>query len=486
MDDAVPAGRSPATPLVWAILLVFLAVLLASLLGIFTRPIGRLATFWPANALMLGMFLRSSRPLTPWHWVAGMAGFVVADAVTGADLQFNLLMNFGNLVSVAAGVFLYRHIEPDERILHRPASVLRMLVNVTGAAVCCGVIGGGIYVILFNGNPLEGAKFWFASELLSYMAILPIILTWPPRVWTWRAFRAPPDPRQAAHTLLPLAALAFSCIAAIILGGPGAVSYPVPALLWCALSYPLFATSLIAFGYILFSLASIDMGSLAVFQTFDDWDAQMSIRLGITLIAIGPLIVASVSYGRRQLMSRLRSMATTDQLTGVSNRGGYFERADKALQRLAATGRPVALLMIDIDGFKGVNDTFGHAAGDETLIAFASAIRAQLPADAPLGRLGGEEFSALLPEASEDAARQIADRVRIACGLSAVCLPDGRRVSTTVSVGIVHLPVARGSPGELLATADRALYRAKQTGRDRVEIEPMPQSAADMPLGQPA
>ena len=294
------------------------------------------------------------------------------------------------------------------------------------------------------------------------------------------------DPGRLARSLMPLLALVISFAAAILLGGPGALSYPVPALLWCALSYPLFATSALAFSYILFSLASIDLGSLAVLDDLDSWDAQTSLRLGITLVAIAPLIVASVTYNRRQLLNRLRTLATTDQLTGILNRSAFLESAEQRLRELVAAQQPVALLMIDIDRFKAVNDTYGHAAGDQTLVAVAGAIRSALPPGAFVGRLGGEEFGALLPAAGEAFAGQVAERARAACAASAIVLADGQRVSATISVGLVQLPAALGSTAELLAAADRALYRAKRTGRNRVEVEAPPHAGAGLPLPAPA
>ncbi|MGY2047095.1 diguanylate cyclase [Methylobacterium sp. JK268] len=151
-----------------------------------------------------------------------------------------------------------------------------------------------------------------------------------------------------------------------------------------------------------------------------------------------------------------RMRALTDPLTGVRNRRGLEEGGDALLAAGGAT-----LLLFDLDHFKRVNDTYGHAVGDAVLIGFCAAARALLPPRAVLGRLGGEEFVCLLP--ADVAAGPVAERIRRAVASSRPAEPPDLRV--TVSVG-----AARGGlPFDgLLARADRALYEAKRRGRNRV------------------
>lgn len=156
---------------------------------------------------------------------------------------------------------------------------------------------------------------------------------------------------------------------------------------------------------------------------------------------------------------RLRRLAETDPLTGVHNRRGFTALAAAALE-----AGPAALLMVDIDGFKQVNDCHGHAFGDEVLVAVAAACLRTVRERDVVGRLGGEEFGILLPGAGLLPAVEVAERLRRAVrGLRF----DGVEVAVTASIGVAAAP-----PGhrldDLLAAADAELYRAKRGGRDRV------------------
>jgi diguanylate cyclase (GGDEF)-like protein len=166
-----------------------------------------------------------------------------------------------------------------------------------------------------------------------------------------------------------------------------------------------------------------------------------------------------------QQMARL---ATIDSLTGLVNRRAFFERTESA--RLLATRlrSPIALMMIDIDHFKRLNDRFGHATGDEALCLFADTAQQTLREHDIMGRLGGEEFALVLPGTDLDGAVLAADRLRRAIAAAPLAV-SGDAYSMTVSIGVVVI-----DPNEhinsALARADHALYAAKSAGRDRVEV----------------
>ena len=165
----------------------------------------------------------------------------------------------------------------------------------------------------------------------------------------------------------------------------------------------------------------------------------------------------------------IRQLSLADTLTGIANRRALDAHTEEALARCARNGEVLWLFMIDVDHFKAVNDTFGHAVGDQVLAAFASQLRDCLRQGDFIARLGGEEFVILVPNASREAVAAFAERLRraIAAGIH----PDVGRV--TASLG-----VAGSCPGEradaLFARADAALYRAKSGGRNRVEIAAAP------------
>lgn len=171
-----------------------------------------------------------------------------------------------------------------------------------------------------------------------------------------------------------------------------------------------------------------------------------------------------------------RRAATIDSLTGVYNRRAFFERAERLVRRSEVDSRPLAVLLFDIDRFKQINDRFGHPVGDRLLIEFTTLATQLLRPTDLFGRIGGEEFAAILPGAPSEAALAAAERIRAAFG--AVIVTEGEAdVRATVSVGITVIDGDTVGLDRMIAVADRALYRAKHNGRNAVEIEPAPPGA---------
>jgi diguanylate cyclase (GGDEF)-like protein/PAS domain S-box-containing protein len=168
---------------------------------------------------------------------------------------------------------------------------------------------------------------------------------------------------------------------------------------------------------------------------------------------------------RKRYEERLQHMADHDPLTGLPNRRS-FERAlgrhAAGIRRYGASG---ALLVLDLDGFKHVNDTHGHAAGDELIVRCADALRSRLRDTDVLARLGGDEFAVLLPRGGDDEAIAAAD------ALVDVIRSTGR---VTVSIGVAGFDAVTATADEVLVRADRAMYEAKATGRDRVAVHRRP------------
>jgi diguanylate cyclase (GGDEF)-like protein len=186
----------------------------------------------------------------------------------------------------------------------------------------------------------------------------------------------------------------------------------------------------------------------------------------LVLYAVGTVLVTIMLVSERTIGLH-KTAALTDALTGMFNRRGFTETANEMIARQAKLGQSVALLLFDIDRFKLINDGFGHPAGDEILKIFAATLTQTLRTTDLSGRMGGEEFAALLPCGQAEAAIA-AERVRLAFASSDIAVDD-ELVVTTVSTGIA----AAAAPvklEELLASADLALYRAKANGRNRIEL----------------
>lgn len=169
-----------------------------------------------------------------------------------------------------------------------------------------------------------------------------------------------------------------------------------------------------------------------------------------------------------QSQVELRYSATMDGLTGVYNRQEFNRLLQAELERSQRYGHPCSLIMIDIDHFKKLNDTYGHPAGDEALRCFASLIKQQIrPAD-QIARYGGEEFSIILPETSNGDAFYLAERLRQAIAAHTIQITQWQTVKITSSIGIAVFPNDADSASALISASDQALYIAKRSGRNRV------------------
>jgi diguanylate cyclase (GGDEF)-like protein len=170
-----------------------------------------------------------------------------------------------------------------------------------------------------------------------------------------------------------------------------------------------------------------------------------------------------------RIAANFRRASLIDPLTGVTNRRGFFEIGERLLARASLGKEPVALVMFDLDRFKRINDRFGHAAGDEVLLAFCRLASAQMRPTDLFARIGGEEFATLLPNAAAQDALLLAERVRAAIEAAPQMVQE-RVVRMTVSAGVASSNEGTIALGVFLGAADNALYRAKAAGRNRVEM----------------
>ncbi|WP_454848308.1 diguanylate cyclase [Rhizobium binxianense] len=461
---------SPATAAWLRAAIVALVVFLASLFGILTRPVGYLAVLWPANAILLGMMVRYPA-LTSWQgWVAAFIAYLAADLVTGGTLFVTFWLTAANMAGVGAGYLVFRRLPEEDRRLQRPLSIILLFLVCVASAVASAVVGSGAARLLFARNMLTGFGFWFTTELVNYVVVLPIIMTLPAMrdlrlLWLGGGERA-----EVLYNWIPAATLAASIALSIVLGGPGAFAYPVPALLWCALRYDLFTTALLTLFFSVVQMIALAEGVLP--QTGDVLMASMSIRLAVALIALVPLAVASINVTKNELLARLRYAVNYDFLTNAMTRGAFMERGAALLQeRSCARGGLLAVLMLDIDHFKSINDRHGHSSGDKVLKHFSAAVAGLLRKDDLLGRLGGEEFAVLLPKVTREDAVAIAERIRAAVETMEIVTDRGDRLKVTVSGGLIfHADPAHPCLDHLLSHADHALYRAKEEGRNRIVI----------------
>lgn len=216
-----------------------------------------------------------------------------------------------------------------------------------------------------------------------------------------------------------------------------------------------------------FLLPTILVFSAPTFTHSNAWFCAFGLQALLYAVAAAFFVVVLI---KDHALDQQRAAALTDPLTGLLNRRGFQEAVDRLIAKAAHKHGSVSLLAFDLDHFKGINDRFGHSAGDLALRLFASVAQANVRTTDVVGRLGGEEFVAVLPNEIADAV-VVAERIRTVFAAAAVEV-GGYRMDATVSIGAATALGSETNIRALTERADAALYCAKRNGRNRVEIAP--------------
>ncbi|WP_442785166.1 GGDEF domain-containing protein [Amycolatopsis sp. H20-H5] len=267
-----------------------------------------------------------------------------------------------------------------------------------------------------------------------------------------------------------------------------------PALSICAAALTYFATNTVITGMGLYLAAPEEA---TVSGCLGDWDDNV---LELSTLCVGGLLIAVMSYQpilmvlvfiplhvlqRSVLIKQLEVLATTDQKTQLLNAVTWQQGAEREVSRVEREGGSFGALMIDLDFFKKINDTYGHLAGDDVLKAVAALVKSETRAQDLAGRFGGEEFVALLTSSSKEDAAVTAERIRQRVSELVIHSRDNEGepvviVRQTASIGVAAFPLDGSSINEVMASADAAVYAAKRSGRNRVVSSP----ALDTPVGE--
>jgi diguanylate cyclase (GGDEF)-like protein len=196
------------------------------------------------------------------------------------------------------------------------------------------------------------------------------------------------------------------------------------------------------------------------------WMTVLSFEALLFTISIAFILLA---MAKERTEHRHKTAALVDPLTGIANRRAFLQDGEAQLKRQASDPHPIAVMLLDLDNFKSINDRFGHAIGDRVLTRFAEVAGGCIRRTDLFGRLGGEEFAAVLVDTTRERAIAVAEQIRTSFA-KATSDVDGRPVVATVSIGVVISYDAVLDISALLAQADHALYRAKDNGRNRTEI----------------
>ncbi|WP_308210265.1 GGDEF domain-containing protein [Amycolatopsis iheyensis] len=330
---------------------------------------------------------------------------------------------------------------------------------------------------------------WYLAGVVllppAWVALLAVVLYTHLWVRVWRQVRTRPAHRFVASTAWAmLSCFAASSVLALLglHGTPLQTPRGVFALCLAAVVFELVNVGLVAAGIYLYTS---QRSAADLIGTWEDNAFELATLClgGLTALALVEqpvlvvFVVAPLLLLHRYLLlkQQLQVAAVTDEKTGLLNTAGWHESAVREHTRAQRRGTPgFAVLMIDLDHFKRINDTYGHLTGDDVLAAVAVAISGSVRQGDTVGRFGGEEFVVLLPGIGRVDVLGIAERVRVAVGELNVVISTGTgtvRVSgLSVSIGVARHPDAGPTLDDVLRTADAALYRAKEGGRNQVAV----------------
>ena len=441
-----------------ALLLVAFSAYLVS--GLF-RALDGLSTFDIANAVMLALLARHPVLRTKSSYASIFIASAFAHFVFGQLWTTALLHAVADTLGVAAGVAVLAQSPHVVIQLQREQSALQVLWSSMVASATNTAL---MLPWLWQGGQAEltvQIAQWISMEFMNYVLIVPLILSYQAHQ-RWQL----PDWKM----LFPMLSLLASEAMATIVSGPGAIAFTLPAFLWCALRYPLFVTALLFTAFSVWKCHTLEFTNTSPVE-HSYLSAVISLRLGLSLLWLGPLTVACSHASRSEVLKRLHYASQHDHLTRTLVRATFLEYSEKALNKLRSQSAPMALLMMDIDHFKQVNDQHGHAMGDAVLQGFARTIGGMLRESDYMGRYGGEEFCACLPGIQLDDAKAVAERLRSAVLAYPFTTSKGEVLHVTVSMGLAHFTgdALPDSITDGLIEADALLYHAKTGGRNRVE-----------------
>lgn len=439
-----------------------LAVFAAAMVGILLRPIGYLSVFWPANQIALVLLVRYPRLLRPLGLLALFASFVAADLLTGTSLRLSAGFSTANLFGAVCGWLILRRQSERDLQMEGQYSALQVFFASGVAALASACIGGPVSAWAFELSLIQGLMMWWTGEWMNAMILLPFLLALP----SARKAVTGQERMPWALKLLPVLAVVGLEMTSYMVGNKvGSLVFSLPALLWCALSYRILPTAVITMA--VFVTKVIVISSTMGFVPSNFLDAA-TFRLGITMLILGPLSVAGAHAARTELLHRMRYQAHHDSLTDLLSRNGFVQASHSLLKRLTHEGSSAAVLMLDLDHFKRVNDSHGHASGDRLLRDVSSALAESLRPQDLLGRIGGEEFAVVLPNISFLDATTIADRLCQTVRSGQFHTAHNKPLQATLSIGLAYSQTLKAgdSLDDLLREADLALYQAKARGRD--------------------
>ena len=449
-----------------------------ALAGIIGRPLTFLAIFWPANAVLLGLFLRFPTLKNIGGWLGAFIGFMIADLITGNTFLVTLFLTLANLSHALVTLLLIHFFKLDYKQYNKGLTFL-YLFGISAFGGCLAAASFACLTVPHLPNTFMSMDriwidfgMWWTGEILNVIAFLPIVLAIPNQNTIQNYFQEYKQQPLQTEILLPFLGVVLSVILTHFFIGPGAIMFPIAALIWAALSYNLFFVSIINCGVCMLLYNALT--SYYITQSPDAYlETTLSVRIGLFMLALGPLTLTIISRNRQKLYHQILYLANHDGLTTTLNRRYFYEESERAIAKnTEKTAHSVTILLIDLDHFKKINDQYGHVIGDYVLQEFSRQVKAQIRSHDLFGRLGGEEFAILLKDLTLEQSIAIAQRICNTVFNTPIHLDDQRSLNISVSIGLSYQTLPYCVPfQQLIKRADDALYLAKEKGRNQLCLE---------------
>lgn len=438
-------------------------------------PPGYATSVWPPSGIALAALLLFGNRVWPGLWL----GAALANLAVAASPFAALVIGSGNTLEALAGAMLVRrHIAAGQPYLDRVKNVVKFVAVAALCSTVAATLGVGSLALAGMVPWPEFVQNWWTwwhGDATGIIIVAPLLLNW-----------------KLKHNIVwsPAKLLEASCFALSLLLTTyfvfSSTSRHFSILPLTFLILPLIIWAAFRFSRREVTTAGAVVCSIAVWYTVEQRGpfAQDTLNLSLllllafisTIVATGLMLSAAVDERSRamgklaQALHDLREQASTDPLTGLSNRRHLWEFLLREWIRSRRREGSLAVIMMDLDYFKRVNDEFGHEAGDVVLTEIATLLKAQIRGSDIACRFGGEEFALVLPDATLEAVQRRAEDIRAAVRRIDLKYRGEPLGGITASFGIALAPDHAADPESLLRASDQALYEAKAAGRDRVVI----------------
>ncbi len=420
-------------------------------------------TVWPCTGIALAAFLILGYRV----WPVILTGAFLVNLTTAGSVATSLGIAVGNTLEGVVGCYLVSRFAGGQHAFERAQDIFKfaLLAGMVSTAVSATV---GVTTLALEGFAdwaMYGAIWstWWLGDAVGAVVVTPFLLLWRenPRLnWTRE---------QTIELAFLLSGVFFT--AWIVFGGrfhSALKNYPleylcIPFLIWTAFRFG--RRKAATANCVLAAVAT--WGTLHGFGPFSRESQNTSLLLlqaFVGIMAILSLVLAAEVTEHRRSDERVQQMAVSDPLTGLANYRRLLDALDSEINRHGRTGRSFAVLLLDLDGLKKINDAHGHLVGSRALCRLANILQIHCRAIDTAARYGGDEFVLVLPETESAAAAQVAQRI------SERLNSDGEEPSISVSIGAAAYPIDGKTIDELLAAADRALYHEKRSSKRKVRL----------------